>query len=124
MLRVTKYIIIITIIRTIYEYIKNGSQNYIIIYIHIVNSEKIDTPMFPCFYASIFRYFYVSMLLCFYVSKLIKSDHRAALKEESLLPLLSTKYSFLKEGKRQAVLMDPSTEMLNLHKHFLHCFRD
>ncbi len=48
--------------------------------------------------------------------KLIKSDHRAVLKEESLLALLSTKYSFLKEGKRQAVLMDPSTEMLNLHK--------
>ena len=48
--------------------------------------------------------------------KLVKSDHRASLKEESLLALLSTKYSFLKKGKRQAILMEPSSEMLNLHK--------
>ncbi|XP_028402033.1 uncharacterized protein LOC114524975 [Dendronephthya gigantea] len=48
--------------------------------------------------------------------RLIKNDHRATLKQESLLALLSTKYSFLKKGKRQAVLMDPSNEMLNLHK--------
>ena len=48
--------------------------------------------------------------------KLIKSDHRASLKEESLLALLSTKYAFLKKGKRQAILMEPSSEMLNLHK--------
>ena len=48
--------------------------------------------------------------------KLIKSDHRASLKQESLLTLLSTKYSFLKKGKRQAVMMDPSREMLDLHK--------
>lgn len=48
--------------------------------------------------------------------KLIKGDHRATLKQESLLALLSTKYSFLKKGKRQAVMMDPSNEMLNLHK--------
>ncbi|CAB4007340.1 Hypothetical predicted protein [Paramuricea clavata] len=47
--------------------------------------------------------------------KLIKSDHRASLKQESLA-LLSTKYSFMKKGKRQAVMMDTSSEMLDLHK--------
>ena len=48
--------------------------------------------------------------------KPVKSDHRASLKEESLLALLSTKYSFLKKGKLQAILMEPSSGMLNLHK--------
>ena len=47
--------------------------------------------------------------------KLIKCNQRATLKQESLLALLPTKYFFLKEGKRQAVMMDPSSEMLNLH---------
>lgn len=48
--------------------------------------------------------------------KLIKNDRRSALKQESLLALLSTKLSFFKKGKRQASLMDPTTQMINLHK--------
>ena len=48
--------------------------------------------------------------------KLIKNDRRSALKQESLLALLSTKLSFSKKGKRQASSMDPTTEMINLHK--------
>jgi hypothetical protein len=48
--------------------------------------------------------------------KLIKNDRRSALKQESLLALLSTKLSFSKKGKRRASSMDPTTEMINLYK--------
>lgn len=49
--------------------------------------------------------------------KLIKSDHRAALKQESLLALLTTKLVLLKsQGKQQAAKLEPPKEMLSLYK--------
>ena len=49
--------------------------------------------------------------------KLIKSDHRAALKQESLLALLTTKLVLLKsQGKQQAAKLEPPKEMPSLYK--------
>lgn len=47
--------------------------------------------------------------------KLIKNDHRAALKNESLLGLVSTKLAFQQKGKDYAVTLDPSKPMIRLH---------
>ena len=47
--------------------------------------------------------------------KLIKSDHRASLKQESLLGLVTTKISFQREGPLQAATLNPTKDMLQLH---------
>ena len=54
--------------------------------------------------------------------KLIKDDHRSLLKQECLLALLSTKYSFLMKGKRQGrlvVMMDPLAQADEVQCRFL-----
>ncbi|XP_028409123.1 uncharacterized protein LOC114531710 [Dendronephthya gigantea] len=47
--------------------------------------------------------------------KLIKTDHRSCLKQESLLALLTTKLTLLKSNNSSVKLV-PSRDMLNLHK--------
>jgi glycerol-3-phosphate O-acyltransferase len=51
--------------------------------------------------------------------KLVKTDHRANLKQESLLGLLTTKMTLLKSvpsNVSQTVKLEPTKEMLNLYK--------
>ena len=48
--------------------------------------------------------------------KLIKSDHRAALKQESLIGLMMTKLTFQDKGPGQAAKLDPPQKMIKLHK--------
>ena len=49
--------------------------------------------------------------------KLVKTDHRASLKQENLVALLTTKMAFAKsEGTQKAAKLEPPKEMLNLHK--------
>ena len=51
--------------------------------------------------------------------KLIKTDQRASLKQESLLALLRTKMTLLKSDRIDGpatVNLEPSNEMLSLHK--------
>ena len=50
--------------------------------------------------------------------KLIKTDHRSSLKQESLLALLSTKM-FLKSDSLASVKLEPSKDMLTLHKNMV-----
>lgn len=47
--------------------------------------------------------------------KLIKNDHRASLKKESLLGLITTKLAFQRKGKGQATALDPPSCMVRLH---------
>ena len=46
--------------------------------------------------------------------KLIKSDHRAALKQQSLIGLMMTKLTFQDKGTGQAVKLDPPKKMIKL----------
>jgi hypothetical protein len=48
--------------------------------------------------------------------KLIKTDHRSCLKQESLLALLSTKMMLLKFNNLASVKLEPSKDILRLHK--------
>jgi hypothetical protein len=51
--------------------------------------------------------------------KLVKTDHRANLKQECLLGLLTTKMTLLKSvpsNVSQTVKLEPTKEMLNLYK--------
>lgn len=48
--------------------------------------------------------------------KLIKTDHRSCLKQESLLALLTTKMVHLKSDNLATVKLEPSKDMLSLHK--------
>ena len=47
--------------------------------------------------------------------KLIKNDHRSALKQESLLALITTKLTYQQKGKNQAASLDPPNSMMKLH---------
>lgn len=47
--------------------------------------------------------------------KLIKNDHRASLKNESLLGLITAKTAFQRKGQHQAAVIDPPPSMLRLH---------
>jgi len=63
-------------------------------------------------------YFNVAVERVFSQLKLIKTDHRASLKRESLLALLTTKMTLLKSNPSQAlqtVTFEPKKEMLNLY---------
>ena len=47
--------------------------------------------------------------------KLIKNDHRASLKNESVLGLITAKTAFQKKVQHQAAVIDPPHSMLRLH---------
>lgn len=51
--------------------------------------------------------------------KLIKTEHRTALKHESLLGLLTTKLAFQQKGNHQAANLDPQKDMLSLYSKML-----
>ena len=49
--------------------------------------------------------------------KLVKTDHRSSLKQESLVALLTTKMAFAKsQGRHKAAKLESQGDMLNLHK--------
>lgn len=47
--------------------------------------------------------------------KLIKTEHRTALKHESLVGLLTTKLALSQKGIHQAAKLDPPRDMIRLH---------
>lgn len=48
--------------------------------------------------------------------KLIKTDHKSCLKQESLLALLTIKMILLKSDNLATAKLEPSKDMLSLHK--------
>jgi len=79
-------------------------------------------PMFPnlakvlqCIFSLPFSN--VSVERVFSQLKLIKNDHRTALKQESLFALLSAKMAMMQSGiLKSAAELEPSKEMLKLHR--------
>ena len=51
--------------------------------------------------------------------KLIKTNHRSSLKQDSLLALLSTKMMILKSDNLASIRLEPSKEMFTLHKNMV-----